>query len=41
MFLLCKAAIYGGFVLSEKTASDEARAPLLAIIKQEGTIYGR
>ena len=29
------------YVLSEKTALDEARAPLMADIKSTGTIYGR
>lgn len=29
------------FVLSEKTALDEARAPLLADIQARGTVYGR
>ena len=28
------------FVLSEKTALDEARAPLLADIQARGTVYG-
>ncbi|MBF0444892.1 MAG: nucleotidyltransferase domain-containing protein [Magnetococcales bacterium] len=36
-----QAALYESFILSEKTALDETRAPLMRIIKQEGTIYGR
>ncbi|MBF0177167.1 MAG: nucleotidyltransferase domain-containing protein [Magnetococcales bacterium] len=36
-----QAAIYESFILSEKTALDEARAPLLAIIQEEGSIHGR
>ncbi|MBF0154719.1 MAG: nucleotidyltransferase domain-containing protein [Magnetococcales bacterium] len=36
-----QAALYESFILSEKTALDEARAPLLKIIHQEGTIHGR
>ncbi|MBF0417613.1 MAG: nucleotidyltransferase domain-containing protein [Magnetococcales bacterium] len=36
-----QAALYESFILSEKTALDEARAPLLKIIQHEGTIHGR
>lgn len=36
-----QAALYESFILSEKTALDEARASLLTIIQREGTIYGR
>lgn len=36
-----RAALFESFILSEKTALDEARAPLLAIIEKEGTIHGR
>ncbi len=36
-----RAGLYESFVLSEKTALDEARAPLLAVIQREGTIHGR
>lgn len=36
-----QAARYESFILSEKTALDEARAPLLAIIQREGSIHGR
>jgi uncharacterized protein len=36
-----QAPIYESFILSEKTALDEARGPLLAIIQKEGTIHGR
>ncbi|MBF0185051.1 MAG: nucleotidyltransferase domain-containing protein [Magnetococcales bacterium] len=36
-----QAALYESFILSEKTALDEARAPLIKIIQQEGTIHGR
>ncbi|MBF0144560.1 MAG: nucleotidyltransferase domain-containing protein [Magnetococcales bacterium] len=36
-----RAALYESFILSEKTALDEARAPLLAIIAKEGIIHGR
>ena len=36
-----QASLYESFILSEKTALDEARAPLMAIIQREGTIYGR
>ncbi|ABK43593.1 DNA polymerase, beta domain protein region [Magnetococcus marinus MC-1] len=33
-------ALYESFILSEKTALDEARAPLLERIQREGTIHG-
>jgi predicted nucleotidyltransferase len=36
-----RAAIYESFILSEKTALDEARAGLLADIAAEGTVYAR
>ncbi|MBF0135092.1 MAG: nucleotidyltransferase domain-containing protein [Magnetococcus sp. DMHC-1] len=36
-----RAPLYESFILSEKTALDEARAPLLEIIRQEGSIHGR
>ena len=36
-----RAALYESFILSEKTALDEVRAPLLKIIRQEGRVYGR
>ncbi|MBF0401236.1 MAG: nucleotidyltransferase domain-containing protein [Magnetococcales bacterium] len=36
-----RAACYESFILSEKTALDEARAPLLERIQREGTIHGR
>ncbi|MBF0448659.1 MAG: nucleotidyltransferase domain-containing protein [Magnetococcales bacterium] len=36
-----QADLYESFILSEKTALDEARAPLMTIIQQEGTIHGR
>ena len=36
-----QAALYESFILSEKTALDEARAPLMKIIQREGTIHGR
>ncbi|MBF0108984.1 MAG: nucleotidyltransferase domain-containing protein [Magnetococcales bacterium] len=36
-----RALLYESFILSEKTALDEARAPLMAIIQREGTIHGR
>ncbi|MEO5365751.1 MAG: nucleotidyltransferase domain-containing protein [Magnetococcus sp. WYHC-3] len=36
-----QADLYESFILSEKTALDEARAPLMAIIQREGTIHGR
>lgn len=35
------AALFETFVLSEKTALDEARAPLMADIQRIGRIYGR
>ena len=35
------AALFETFVLSEKTALDEARAPLMADIQRTGRIYGR
>lgn len=36
-----QAILYESFILSEKTALDERRALLMAVIQQEGTIYGR
>lgn len=36
-----QAALYESFILSEKTALDEARAGLLGDIGREGRIYGR
>lgn len=36
-----RAALYETFILSEKTALDEARAGLLSDIKKSGTVYGR
>ena len=36
-----QAALYESFILSEKTALDEARAGLIADIGREGRIYGR
>lgn len=36
-----RAPLYESFILSEKTALDEARAPLLRIVQQEGSIHGR
>lgn len=36
-----QAALYESFILSEKTALDEARAGLLDDIGREGRIYGR
>lgn len=36
-----KAALYESFILSEMTALDEARDPLIRIIQREGTIHGR
>lgn len=36
----CRAALYESFILSDKMALDEARAPLLDRIQQEGRIYG-
>lgn len=35
-----QAAIYESFILSEKTALDEARAGLLADIRATGKVYG-
>lgn len=35
------AQIYESFILSEKTALDEARSALMADIKESGRIYGR
>lgn len=35
-----QAALYETFILSEKTRLDEARAGILADIKQRGTVYG-
>jgi predicted nucleotidyltransferase len=36
-----QAGLFECFVLSEKTALDEARAGLLKDIQQEGSVYGR
>ncbi|MBF0310452.1 MAG: nucleotidyltransferase domain-containing protein [Magnetococcales bacterium] len=36
-----QAELFECFILSEKTALDEARAPLLQRIQQEGSVYGR
>lgn len=36
-----QAAIYESFILSEKTALDEARAGLISDIQKRGRIYGR
>lgn len=36
-----QAALYETFILSEKTALDEARAGLLADIQKTGSVYGR
>lgn len=36
-----KAALYESFILSQKTALDEARADLLKDIQTTGTVYGR
>jgi predicted nucleotidyltransferase len=36
-----QAAIYEVAILSEKTALDTARAPLLADIQHRGSVYGR
>lgn len=36
-----RAALYESFILSEMTALDEARAPLMGIIQREGIIHGR
>ena len=35
------ASLYECFVLNEKNALDEARAPLIALIEKEGRVYGR
>lgn len=35
------AAIFESFILSEKTALDEARAGIIIDIQREGTVYGR
>lgn len=35
------AGLFETYVLSEKTALDEARAPLMADIQRTGKIYGR
>lgn len=36
-----QAAMYEAAILSEKTALDTARAPLLADIQHRGSVYGR
>ena len=36
-----QAALYESFILSQKTALDEARAGLLQDIQTTGTVYGR
>ena len=36
-----QAALYESFILSQKTALDEARAGLLQDIQTRGTVYGR
>ncbi|MBF0427220.1 MAG: nucleotidyltransferase domain-containing protein [Magnetococcales bacterium] len=36
-----RAALYESFILSEKTALDEARAPLLDRIRREGVVHGQ
>jgi hypothetical protein len=36
-----QAGLFECFVLSEKTALDEARAGLLMDIQEEGSVYGR
>lgn len=36
-----QAGLFEGYVLSEKTELDTARAPLLADIKARGRVYGR
>lgn len=36
-----QAALYESFILSQKTALDEARAALLEDIQKAGTVYGR
>jgi predicted nucleotidyltransferase len=35
------AALYESFILSEKTTLDEARAGLIADIRESGVVYGR
>jgi predicted nucleotidyltransferase len=35
------ASLYECFVLNEKNALDEARAPLIALIEKDGHVYGR
>jgi hypothetical protein len=35
-----EADLYEAFILSEKLALDEARAPLIADILREGRVYG-
>ena len=36
-----RAALYESFILSDKTALDEARAGVLLDIQREGQVYGR
>ena len=36
-----QAAIFESFILSEKTALDEARAGIIIDIQRKGTVYGR
>jgi predicted nucleotidyltransferase len=36
-----QAGLYETFILSEKTALDEARAGLLQDVQEEGSVYGR
>lgn len=36
-----QAGLFECYVLSEKTALDAARGPLLKMIEEEGTVYGR
>ncbi len=36
-----QAAIFESFILSEKTALDEARALIIIDIQRKGTVYGR
>ena len=36
-----QAGLFECFILSEKTALDEARAGLLKVIQEEGSVYGR
>ncbi|MBF0153892.1 MAG: nucleotidyltransferase domain-containing protein [Magnetococcales bacterium] len=36
-----RATLYESFILSAKTALDEARAPLMNLILREGSIHGR